>query len=83
MLILQRCRRNRAHGQRASCMVSARGRCPVRRGLLLQSAVHLVIRLYLQMPNSMEAEWTLVTETKATLERKKKSLFSVSSQGAP
>lgn len=83
MLILQRCQRNRAHGQRVSCMVSAQGRRPVRRGLLLQSGVHLVICLYLQVPNSMEAEWTLVTEMKATLERKKKSLFSASSQGAP
>ena len=55
----------------------------MRQGLLLQSGVHLIICLYLQMPSSMEAEWTLETETKATLERKKNSLFSVSSQGAP
>ena len=83
MLILQRCWRNSAHGQRVSCMVSAQGRCPVRQGLLLQSGVHLIICLYLQMPSSVEAEWTLETETKATLERKKNRLFSVSPQGAP
>lgn len=44
----------------------------VHQGLLLQRGVHPATHLYLQMPSSTEAEWPLVIETKATLERKSK-----------